>query len=174
MSLRAMVWALEDSPVDCPVCVLVLSGLANHVDEQLVAFPSVATLARYARTSRRTVHRHLRDLEDAGLIRRSWTKRLEQLPADRRPTAYQLLPRGDSLSPRGSDGVTTTTRRGDNDDTTGCQAVTRTAQEPPNNQGRRGDTHVTPSHQGGVVPGEGHPTHPTHYIDDHGRSWVTP
>jgi len=73
-----------------PTTKLVLIGLANH-DGDGGCWPSLATLARYAGCTTRTVRRCLRELEQAGLIstvaNRGGTHRT---PNDRRPNLYML------------------------------------------------------------------------------------
>lgn len=117
MSLRAMLWALNEAPVDDAQSVLVLLGLADNADEDgRAAWPSVATLAERARCSPRTVHRHLSALKAAGVIREGDQTLVAGLRPDRRPVVYDLnltasraanlspreaKPRGDNGAPRG-------------------------------------------------------------------------
>lgn len=93
MTLVTMVWALKEAPVpNDPIAHLVLIGLADHAhDDGTEARPSVATLAKYARCSPRTVHNKLRILEQAGLIRRGDQQTVAHLRADRRPVVYDLI-----------------------------------------------------------------------------------
>jgi hypothetical protein len=69
MSVKVMGWALEQV-VGNATRKLILLGLADHADDRGVCYPSVATLARYAETSERTVQRNLSALEEDGFIRR--------------------------------------------------------------------------------------------------------
>lgn len=77
MSIEALNWALNLAPVPLdkgdkpnPACAAVLTGLANHADDDgNNAFPSVATLVRYTRLSERTVRTALDRLETDGIIR---------------------------------------------------------------------------------------------------------
>ncbi len=70
MSLKAMVWVLEESEAKLGDR-LVLLTLAEHADDDgQDAFPSVATISRKTRLSERAVHYALRSLEDAGRIAR--------------------------------------------------------------------------------------------------------
>lgn len=104
MSLRAMLWALNDAPVDDPTTCLVLIALADGAnDDGTGAYPSKATMAKRARCSERTVQRHLRELESLSLIRQGDQTLALRFRGDRRPTVYDLnlgLARGDNLTPR--------------------------------------------------------------------------
>lgn len=124
MSLRAMIWAIEQAPVDDPTSTLVLIALADSAnDDGTGAWPAIATLAERARCSTRSVQRHLRALSEAGLIREGNQELVAGYRADRRPTVYDLnlaRSRGDRLAPRaergdtqGIHGVTPVTERGD-------------------------------------------------------------
>lgn len=89
-----MVWALKraEVPESEPIAHLVLIGLADHAnDDGTEARPSVATLAKYARCSPRTVHNKLRALEAAGLIRRGDQQTVAHIRQDRRPVVYDLV-----------------------------------------------------------------------------------
>ena len=135
-----MVWALKRAAIPpCPIAHLVLIGLADHAhDDGSEARPSVATLARYARCSERTVHTKLRMLEAAGLIRRGDQRAVEHLPRNRRPVVYDLnlskvhgvqeVQASDHAAPSGvNDGASRGERRG----TAGVNAAAdRTTLEP--------------------------------------------
>ncbi len=69
MSIQAVAWALEHSNAKGSAR-LVLIGLANHTDEQGRAWPSIATLARYANVSERWVTSCLNELVELGEITR--------------------------------------------------------------------------------------------------------
>lgn len=91
MSVQALTWALEDAPDVPPHLVATLLGLANHADRDgRGAYPSQATLARYARKAERNVRADLRGLETRGLIRRGDQRYTAHLPPDRRPTVWDL------------------------------------------------------------------------------------
>lgn len=95
MSVRALSWALRESPVEHKGDLLVLIVLADHAhDDGDGAYPSVATIARLGRMSPRGVHKSLRSLEAAGLIHGS--------PRPGRPTVYRL-----DLTPATGAGVQT-------------------------------------------------------------------
>jgi hypothetical protein len=134
MSLKAMLWALNEAPVDDAQTVLVLIGLADNANEDGTgSWPSVQTLAERARCSPRTVQRHLATLKTLHLIREGNQALVAGYRPDRRPVVYDLnlaLKRGDNLTPRAErgdtgdvNGVTPVTERGDT-------CVTQTVQEP--------------------------------------------
>ncbi|MFD6855993.1 helix-turn-helix domain-containing protein [Rhodococcus sp. NPDC060090] len=144
MSIEAITWTLEHAAIpsptppgmpSAPALTLVLLGLATHASRcGEDAYPSVRTLARYARMSERQVQRCLSTLVELELITRGDQERVAATISreDRRPICYDLcMPRGDALSPRPKsrgdmrvpDGVTAEHERGDTD-------VTRTVLEP--------------------------------------------
>jgi len=154
MSIEAITWALEHAEIPSPTppgmpsapsLTLVLLGLANHASRSgRHAYPSVRTLARYARISERQVQRCLGALVELGLISRGDQARVAAAISreDRRPVLYNLAMRGgDHLSPRTTTrgdratrhGVTGTSERGDTH-------VTRTALEPRNEPAAREGT----------------------------------
>jgi len=125
-----------------PTDKLVLLGIANH-DGDGGAWPTVATLARYASTSPRSVQRALSRLADDGVILVERQKGgTAETPDDRRPNRYRVLiscpPSCDGtpqhrtgvtpVTPRDLDGVTARGERGDPTDTPG---VTPLSPEPP-------------------------------------------
>ncbi|RTE48809.1 helix-turn-helix domain-containing protein [Actinobaculum sp. 352] len=91
MSLRAILWAIYEAPVDNPTSRLVLVGLADHAaDDGTGAWPSHAVLAAAAHCSPRTIRRHLQTLEDSGVIHRGDQRIVNHIRADRRPTVWNL------------------------------------------------------------------------------------
>ena len=131
MSFEATTWALNIEGVNDSTSRVILLGLASHAHKDgTAAWPSVATLAAYAVCSERTVHRRLRELEEAGLIRRGDQLLVGHLPPGRRPVVYDLpvgvsvwrTDRGDNLS-----GVSPRASRGD---TGGSEGVTTVADKP--------------------------------------------
>jgi biotin operon repressor len=115
---------------------LVLLGIANH-DGDGGAWPSVATLARYANCSERHVQRAIQSLAELGEIRVvDQAGGNEETRRDRRPNLYKVLvrcpvdcdgtsqhrTRGDAGVTR-SNGVTESTARGDIFDTNGVTPV---------------------------------------------------
>lgn len=135
MSLNAIIWALEQAPVEDPTTALVLIALADNANNDGTgSWPAVQTIALRARCSPRTAQRHLRDLEAANIIRKGNQDLVAGYRADRRPTVYDLnlrAVRGDNLTPRptergvtgGTDGVSPVTERG-------VTGVTQTVLEP--------------------------------------------
>jgi hypothetical protein len=135
MSIEATVWALKHAPVPDAIAHLVLIGLADHAAaDGTCAWPSVTTLAGYARCSERSVQRKLRDLEALGVILQGNQQIVNHLRPDRRPTVWDLpihgvterhpAQRGDRT---GTDGVTDRAERGD---TEGANGVTLLSPEP--------------------------------------------
>ena len=164
MSLKAMIWVMEEAPVDNHAELVVLYALADRAsDNGQAAYPSVAWIADRARCSTRTVQRHLKNLEKKGLIRKGDQRIVAHFRSDRRPTVWDL----DLSLTRANAGCQPVTPdegpRGDTGDVTGCQndanGVTPSAQ--------RGDTALSPkpsltihkpsSNQPPVVP-QGEPT----------------
>lgn len=131
MSIEATAWALNVETVPDSTARVVLLGLANHAARDgSAAWPSVATLAEYAVCSTRTVQRKLRDLEALGLLRRGDQQLVNHLPADRRPTVYDLPVGATICHPAPGDGVTPVSKRGD---TAGTDGVTRVSPKPSKN-----------------------------------------
>ena len=105
---------------------LVLIGIANH-DGDGGSWPTIATLARYANTSERSVQRALEQLVELGELEvKQNAGGTHQTPNDRRPNRYRITIKrsvenhvgpsshGVTLaSPRDVDGVTLVTQRGD-------------------------------------------------------------
>lgn len=94
MTILTMVWALKRAPVPAndPVAHLVLIAYADHAnDDGTAAWPSVATVASYARCTPRTVHTKLRLLLEHGLMRPGDQQLVDHLPANRRPVVYDLV-----------------------------------------------------------------------------------
>jgi hypothetical protein len=121
VSIESMVTVLNSSGLT-PRRKLILLGIANH-DGDGGAWPSVATLARYAGCSTRTVQREIQALSEAGLV--SVDKNAGgngRTQGNRRPNLYHLtlkqpvdnpeLGVTSSVTPENV-GVTETTFRGD-------------------------------------------------------------
>lgn len=91
MSLKAMLWVMEDAPVTDPIALLILYALADRAnDDGTAAWPSQAWIADRARCSIRTVRRKLEDLEDEGIIRRGDHRLVAHLRGDRRPFVWDI------------------------------------------------------------------------------------
>jgi hypothetical protein len=90
MSVEALVIALHHSRTK-GATKLVLLGIANH-DGDGGSWPSVATLAKYAKVDKRSVQRSLDELERMGEIRRILGQGGDHSMADyRRPNLYRFL-----------------------------------------------------------------------------------
>ena len=141
MSLRAMLWALEDAPVDDPASALILVALADRADDEgRDAYPARAWLARRGRCSVSTVARRLKRLEELGLIRRGDQTILDvrKVPTDRRPVVWDLcMDAGGGVS-TSTCGVSVVTERGVSGDTGGVSVV--------NERGVSGDTQTVHNH----------------------------
>ena len=114
MSVDALSWALKRAEVSDPQAALILIGLADHAhDDGTCAWPSQATLARYARCTDRTVRNRLVDLETAGLIRRGDQAIVAHLPSNRRPVVWDLALGGTPFRPERGAVLTGTPRSSD-------------------------------------------------------------
>ncbi|MFY9190196.1 MAG: helix-turn-helix domain-containing protein [Lawsonella sp.] len=130
MSLKALVWVINDAPVEKQSHLCILMALADTADDSgRNSWPSVETLARKSRCSQRTVHRHLKDMEKEGFIRRGNQEIVAKIPVNRRPIVWDIcMPStpnswGDKLTPQAHSGVTKTPSRGDNAVAIGVTAV---------------------------------------------------
>ncbi|MFC9821425.1 hypothetical protein ACFWG6_31095 [Streptomyces erythrochromogenes] len=91
MSIEAVKWAMELAPPMPAQLVSVLTGLAYHADSKgRGSFPSVPRLAAYACKAPRQIRRDLRQLEELKLIKEGDQGKAAHLPADKRPTVYDL------------------------------------------------------------------------------------
>ena len=69
MSVRATVWAFDEAPVTDPTTLCVLLALADDADSDGGnCYPSLRRIAARARVSLSTAKRHVRSLEEAGVI----------------------------------------------------------------------------------------------------------
>ena len=92
MSIDAVLWALKDSPVTDTTERLILASLAERASaDGCAAFPSKATLANDALCDEKVVQKKLRKLQERGLIAKGDQLAARYLPANRRPTVYDLL-----------------------------------------------------------------------------------
>lgn len=159
MSIRAVDWALRQSPVTDTGAKLILVGLANHsTDEGTGAYPSRETLAKYASCSVRTVATKLKHLIDLGVIKSGDQQMVSHIRGDRRPIVYDInfdvqishpvrqeshdvqnLHPVDS-APETSDDVQDTTPRGESYDTHGVKrSAHNTSLEPSFNPSIKND-----------------------------------
>lgn len=91
MSIQAMAWALTEAPVPDATAHIILLALANNAKEDgSDAYPYVATIAKYARCTTRTVHNKLRELEKMGVINKGDQGVVSHYRPDKRPTVYNL------------------------------------------------------------------------------------
>jgi hypothetical protein len=68
VSLKAVVWALENDDVFSSAQKFVLVALANYASEEGKSYPAVATVCRLTKQSDDTVRRCLEQLKESGLI----------------------------------------------------------------------------------------------------------
>jgi pyocin large subunit-like protein len=69
LSNHAITWAYKQK-IDSCGAKFVLVALADHANDDGFCYPRQSTLARMTAQSERTVRRHLKQLEEVGLIRR--------------------------------------------------------------------------------------------------------
>ena len=119
---------------------LVLLGIANHQGDQ-GAWPSKATLARYANASERSVQRDIQTLVDLGELR----VEVNAAPGDSQYKAnrYWVLVSGETDWVNNLSGETTQVVRGDNsgksgETTGGSQNVNLTVKEPLSTKKEKG------------------------------------
>lgn len=68
MSLRAILWALEDAVCPTPQSKLVLAIFANFASDRMRAYPALASVRKMTGLDERTIRRCVADLESAGLL----------------------------------------------------------------------------------------------------------
>lgn len=93
MSIKFMTWAFEQE-MESPTQKLVLLSLADHADSFGQCFPSLDLIAKRAGVSRRSVLRHLSEMEERGILVRHKRTRADGSQAS---SLYQIL-----TSPPGS------------------------------------------------------------------------
>ncbi|MGI8333522.1 hypothetical protein ACRYCC_26515 [Actinomadura scrupuli] len=91
VSVRAVAWVLDEAP-DVPANLLpTLVSLARHADaDGRGCWLSKHRLGWNARKTEQQVKRDLKQLRDLGLIRLGDQRLVAHLPADKRPTVYDL------------------------------------------------------------------------------------
>ena len=122
VSIQAVAWVLEETEVE-GLTRLVLLALANHADHVTgECWPTVETVAREARCSRRTVFYALNELVSAGLI--------EKVSGGGRGKSnrYRLRIRNGAMS--GRETVQSTTETVQSTTLNGAAACTQNHQEP--------------------------------------------
>lgn len=91
MSREAVAWAMNEAPVTTPAEFAVLVCMADRARKDGTgAWESQATLARKSRCGARTVRLVLRNMEEAGVIRRGDQSETDHLPANRRTVVWDL------------------------------------------------------------------------------------
>ena len=144
MSIKVISWVREHAPTENPAELCILYSLADRAnDDGQGCWPSVATMAEESRCSERTVQRHLRNLEQRGIIVRGDQRLVERYRADRRPIVWDLnlsLKREDA----GCQSVMPSQSRGDKSGTNGVT-----------NSASRGDTVVTQTVSKPIIKPEG-------------------
>lgn len=91
MSLRAILWVMNDAPVDNQTELAILYALADRAsDDGSTAWPSQEWIAHRARCTARTVRTHLKNMEERGLIKRGNPKFVEHIRKDVRPIVWDL------------------------------------------------------------------------------------
>lgn len=68
MSIQAIAWAL-DQTAGSAAAKLILIKLADNTNDSGVCWPSMATMSRQTELDERTIQRHLKVLEEKGLLR---------------------------------------------------------------------------------------------------------
>lgn len=93
MSLEAYIWAANLPLSRCNGTPFrVLLQLADRADQMgYGAYPSIGTIADTLECSTRTVQRALLELRASGLIRYGDQRYVAHIPADRRPTVYDVV-----------------------------------------------------------------------------------
>ena len=91
MSLRAMLWALYDAPVNDPTEQAILLVLADHArDDGTAAWPSRERIADAAQVSVATVKRRIRALSERGVIIAGDQRLVDHYRRDKRPRVWNL------------------------------------------------------------------------------------
>jgi DNA-binding transcriptional MocR family regulator len=132
MSVKAMDWAFSQKLP--PSEKLVLLSLADHYNGQTgVCIPGQKSLAEQTSMCVRTIQRHLKSLEDRGLIVR--TARFRAEGRGRTSDRYELRMGGDNVSPYSDQGDNANTTKATNQDDQGDTGVVAiTGREPEGNR----------------------------------------
>ncbi|UAK38351.1 winged helix-turn-helix domain-containing protein [Gordonia bronchialis] len=92
MSLRSMLWAMEEAPVADPTSAMVVMALAERANpDGTAAYPTQREIAARARVSLATVKRRLLALEREGVIRRGNQALVDHIPQAVRPVVWDLV-----------------------------------------------------------------------------------
>lgn len=104
MSLKALLWVMDEADVKNQGELAVLYALADHVDDDgRGGYPGQEKLARRARCTSRTVRNHLAKLEDRGVIVRGDQDLVSHYRPDRRPVVWDIAMDGRKNLPGGKD-----------------------------------------------------------------------
>lgn len=154
MSVYAMVWVKKYAPTINSTEMCILYALADRAnDDGRGCWPYYATLADESRCSVPTVKRHIKALEDRGLIVRGDQSQVADYPPDKRPVVWDLnmglrrekaAYQSDTPGGRGINGdkagyqteqseVSTVTKRGITGDTHNLPITTHTTSLQPTN-----------------------------------------
>lgn len=91
MSLKAMIWVMEDAPVENQGELAVLYALADRAnDDGTAAWPSQEWIAYRARCTDRTVRNHLANLEARGVVKKGDQDLISHIQTNRRPVVWDL------------------------------------------------------------------------------------
>ena len=91
MSLKAMLWVMEQADTKHAGELVTLYALADRADDTgRGAFPSQDWIAHRSRCTTRAVRDRLRSLEERGLIRRGDQDLVSHYRPDRRPVVWDL------------------------------------------------------------------------------------
>lgn len=91
MSLRAMLWALDEAPCESAAERLILVYLADYADDAgCGVFPALQTVADRAGMSRATVKRHVQGMASRGLLVPGDDRLVSHYRPDRRPNVWDL------------------------------------------------------------------------------------
>jgi len=138
MSVQAMTWAFEQQVE--PHAKLVLLALANRANHETgLCYPGQERIGQECSMSARTVRRHLKSLEQQGLI----TRRARMLPEGRGRTSdeyrlayYQPDNASARSGPTGQNGTTNRSKRDDQPDTVVRGTVSEPKEEPKDKKQR--------------------------------------
>lgn len=112
---------------------LTLLGFADHANDAGVCYPSMDRVAWKSGVSRRTVQRHVRELEERGLM-----EKLAEGGGRGNTARYMIRPeKGDRLTPFRDEKGDTVSIKGDTDDVKGDTDVTRTISNRKGTNGGR-------------------------------------
>lgn len=95
MSVQWLSWVFDSVDVGGSQRLVLLS-LANHADDRGVCWPSIDTVAREARLSRRRVEEAIRGLIATGVLKR--TVNGAPVPGSNRPNLYRLIKAPDEVA----------------------------------------------------------------------------